>query len=88
MLRPKISLKASFAPTAEAKKAGKASRRAEETPKPPLAAGRTACKNWISSIFTLVTLHNEFFRNLPNVPKNHFEKNKGSYAKNIGVLAC
>ena len=36
--KPKISLKASFAPTAEAKKAGKASRRAEETPKLPLAA--------------------------------------------------
>ena len=31
-----------FASTAEAKKAGKASRRAEETPKPHLAAGRTA----------------------------------------------
>ena len=45
-------------------KAGKASRRAEETPKPPLAAGRTACKNWLSSIFTLVTLHNEFLSNL------------------------
>ena len=53
-----------FAPTVEAKKAGKASRRAEETPKPPLAAGRTACKNWLSSIFTLVTLHNEFLSNL------------------------
>ena len=36
--KPKISLKAFFAPTAEAKKAGKASRRAEETPKPLLAA--------------------------------------------------
>ena len=31
--KPKISLKASFAPTAEAKKAGKASSRAEEMPK-------------------------------------------------------
>ena len=64
MLKPKISLKASFAPTAEAKKAGKASKRAEETSKHPLAAGRTACKNWLSSIFALVILHNEFLSNL------------------------
>ena len=70
-----------FAPTAEAKKAGRASRRAEETPKPPLAAGRTACKNWLSSVFTLMTLHNEFLRVCRSVPKNHFAKNKGSYAK-------
>ena len=40
----KISLEAFFAPTAEAKKAGKASRRAEETPKPPLAAGKLLVK--------------------------------------------
>ena len=40
-----ISLKASFAPTAEAKKAGKAGRRVEETPKLALAVGRTDCKN-------------------------------------------
>ena len=40
-----MSPKASFAPTGEAKKASKASRRAEETPKPSLATGRTACKN-------------------------------------------
>ena len=60
----KNSLKAPFAPTGEAKKAGKASRRAEETPKPPLATGKTACKNWLSSIFTLVTLHSDFLRNL------------------------
>ena len=53
-----------FAPSAEAKKASKASRRAEETPKPPLAAGKTACKNWFLSIFTLVTLHNDFLSNL------------------------
>ena len=53
-----------IAPTAEAKKAGKSSRRAEETPNPPLATGRTSCKNRLSSIFTLVTLHNEFLSNL------------------------
>ena len=44
--KPKISFKVYFASAAEAKKAGKASRRSEETPKPLLAAGRTACKNW------------------------------------------
>ena len=61
MLQIKDFAQGVFAPTAEAKKAGKAGRRAEETSKPPLAAGRTACKNWLSSIFTLVDLHNELF---------------------------
>ena len=42
------------------KKVGKASRGVEETPKSPLAAGRTACKKWLISIFTLVNLRSEF----------------------------
>ena len=46
--KPKISLKVAFA---EAKKAGKTSRRAEDTTKLPLAAGRTACKTWLSFNF-------------------------------------
>ena len=52
MLQAKDFAQGIFAPTAETKKAGKASRRAEETPWPPLAAGRTACENWLSFIFT------------------------------------
>ena len=75
-----------FAPTAEAKKAGKASRRAEKTPKPPLAAGRTACKNWLSSIFTSVTLHNEFHRNLSQRSKKLFCKKQGLVHKKMEFL--
>ena len=41
---PKVSLKQAFASTAEANELSKASRRAEETPKPSLAAGRIARK--------------------------------------------
>ena len=63
MLQTKDFAQGIIAPTAEAKKAGKASGRAEETPKPPLAAGKFACKNLLSSIFTFVTLHNDFFSN-------------------------
>ena len=56
--KPKI--KVTFAPTAEAKKASKASRQAEDTTRPLLAAKRTACKNWLSFIFPIVTLFKDF----------------------------
>ena len=41
----KNSFEVAFAPTAEAKKVGRAIRRAEDTLKPPLTARRMACKN-------------------------------------------
>ena len=44
MLQTRTSLKAFFAPTAEAKKAGKASRRAEETPRHLLLPGELLIK--------------------------------------------
>ena len=44
MLQTKTSLKAFFAPTAGAKKAGKASRRAEETPRHLLLPGELLIK--------------------------------------------
>ena len=50
-----------FDPTAEIKKVEKTGRPAEETPKQPLAAGRTAGKNWFLITFKTVILLNEFF---------------------------
>ena len=61
--KPKISLKVAFAPTAEAKKAGKTSRRSEDTTKLPLAAGRTACKFWLLLNFLHVLLYMKSFIN-------------------------
>ena len=58
--KSKISLKVVFASIAEAEKAGEAIRRAEDTLKPPLAAGRKACKKWLSFLVKLVAFIKSF----------------------------
>ena len=87
-LKPKILPKVAFAPTAEAKKGSKASRRSEHTPKPPEAAGRTACKICLSFIFTFVTLDKEFLKIRSYFFKKSSCKKQGLVRKKIGVSAC
>ena len=88
MLQDKKNCILIFAPTAEAKKAGKEARREEESPEPTLTIGRKASKSCSSSNFTLVTLLSEFLTFFRIGLKNQFAKNKGTYAENIGVWAC
>ena len=72
----------------EARKAGKASRRVENTPKPALAAGEMRAKFSYYSFLHLLPYINSFLKIDRIFPKNHFAKNKFLYAKIIEVSAC
>ena len=83
--KSKISLKVAFASIAEAKKAGEAIRRAEDTLKPPLAAGRNACKKKVAILPCYICC---LYKELLEVRSFFSKKNKDLYAKNINFLAC
>ena len=76
----KIVVRKSLAPKAEARKAGSANNDADQTPRPPISAGRASCFLELSSEFTLHSLES-----LSRTVLSYFSKWAG-WLKHVLVL--